>query len=238
MSTFVISGRPTWLGAFNLGLFSPTIAIDYGAEPVDDTVLVDTTRSNKGGLKTFGFSMDVHNDTTLEGVSFGNVASGVPLTLGSVDGSAQEIAFLINCYQLMSSPLSGSVGDMAGMNISGGTQGKLVRGLLEYNDTAITSSTSTGSQLGEVSTGQSIYANLHCTGASAGDTLDVIVQSDDNSGFSSATNRITFTQVAGGNIASEHLSLAGVVDDDYWRISFTIAGSDPSFTFAVSIGIL
>ena len=239
MGTFVVKGRPTWLGEYDLSLYSPTIAIDYGAEPVDDTVLSDTTRSVQGGLKTFGFSMDVHNDPAVEGVSFANVSANVPLTLGSVDGTAQEVAYLINCYQLASNPLSGTVGDMAGMNITGNTQSNLVRGLLEFNGTAVSSSTSTGSQLGFVTAGKTIYANLHCTAASAADTLDVIVQSDDNSGITSASTRLTFTQVSGGTITSQHLSLDGnIANDDYWRISYTIAGSDTSFTFAVSIGIL
>ena len=238
MATFVVKGRPTWLGEYDLSQYATAAAVDYGADPVDNTVLNDGTRSVTGGLKTFGFSMDVYNDPTLEGVSFANVGGNVPLTFATVDGTAQESAFLINCHKLVSNPLSGSVGDMAGMNISGGTQSNLVKGVLEFNGTDTTSGTSTGIQLGALTAAQTIYANLHCTAASAGDTLDVIVQSDDNGSFSSPTTRITFTQVASAVITSEHLSLAGAITDDYWRISYTIGGSDPSFTFAVSFGIL
>ena len=59
------------------------------------------------------------------------------------------------------------------------------------------------------------------------------MQSDDNSGFTSATNRITFTQATG--VTSELLSVAGAITDDYWRLSYTIVGG--SFTFAVALGI-
>ncbi len=239
MGTFVIKGRPTFLGKQNLGDFAHAIATDFGAEETDDTVLTDTAKSNAGGLFTFGFSMDCYYDAAVEELTIADIGNDVPLTFGSVDGTAQEIAYLINCREFVSSPFNASVGDMMGLNVSGNAADRLVRGVLEYNDTAITSANSTGIQQGLVSATQKIYANLHVISASAGDTLDVIVQSDNNGSFTSATNRITFTQISGGNASSEHLSLAGnIADDDYWRISFTIAGSDPSFTFAVSFGII
>ena len=58
MATFVIKNRPTWLGGIAVGDIAHTMAIDYGAEAQDDTVLTDTTRSNAGGIETFGFSME------------------------------------------------------------------------------------------------------------------------------------------------------------------------------------
>lgn len=233
MATFVIKDRPTWLGAVAIGDIAHTIAIDYGCEAQDDTVLTDTTRSNAGGLETFGFSMDAYADFTVKDSQlFSGVGGSSPLTLSSQSGADDEVAFLINTTQLVHSPFGGSVGDMAGTNISGAAADRLVRGIIEFNNSTSSSGTTTGSQLGAVASGSSIYANLHVT-AAAGSSLDVIVQSDDNSGFSSATNRITFTQATG--ITSEHLSLGGSITDDYWRISYTIAGG--SFTFAVALGI-
>lgn len=233
MATFVIKDRPTWLGGVAIGSIAHTIAVDYGCEAQDNTVLTDTTRSNTGGLETFGFSMDAYADfTTKDSELFSGVGSGVPLTLSSETGADDEVAFLINATQLAHAPIGGNVGDMAGTNISGGAAGQLVRGIIEFNGSNSSSATTTGSQLGAVASGERIYANLHVT-AAAGTTLDVIVQSDDNGSFTSPTNRITFTQATG--ITSEHLSLAGAVTDDYWRISYTIAGG--SFTFAVALGI-
>jgi len=238
MGTFVVKGRPTWLGAIDMSQTAHIVAIDYGAEAKDDTVLTDTTRSNAGGLKSFGFSMDAYGDfTVVDGELDSYRGNETPLTFASVDGTALEVAFLINSLTLIHSPLNGTVGDMAGINVSGNAADRLVKGIIDFNGNDTTSGTSTGSQLGAVSATEKIYANLHCTAASAGDTLDVIVQSDDNAGFTSATNRITFSQVAGGIITSEYLTLAGAITDDHWRISYTIAGSDPSFTFAVALGI-
>jgi hypothetical protein len=90
-------------------------------------------------------------------------------------------------------------------------------------------------QLGAVAAGKLMYVALHVFTAS-GTTLDVIVQSDDNSGFTSATTRITFTQVT--TVAGAQLgSVAGSITDDYWRIRGTIVGSGP-YVLAVSAGIV
>ena len=85
--------------------------------------------------------------------------------------------------------------------------------------------------------GKSMYAALHVISVSGtSPTLDVIVQSDDNSGFTTPTNRITFSQT--GAVGAEWGSVAGAVTDDYWRVSYTIGGSDtPTFAFAVTCGL-
>ena len=73
---------------------------------------------------------------------------------------------------------------------------------------------------------------MHATTSSP--TLDVIIESDDNGSFSSATTRITHTQATAAT--SEFLSVAGAVTDDYWRASWTFGGTG-TITFAVIIGI-
>lgn len=81
---------------------------------------------------------------------------------------------------------------------------------------------------------QSIYANLHVTAASGTD-LVVKVQSDDNGGFTSATDRITFSTVSatGWQVAS----LAGDLSTEtHWRVVATIASG--TFSFAAFFGVV
>ena len=81
-----------------------------------------------------------------------------------------------------------------------------------------------------------MYAGLHITAASGTTpTLVVKVQSDDNAGFTSATDRITFTSA--NSIGGQWSSVAGAVTDDYWRVTWTVGGTSPSFTFVVALGI-
>ena len=234
MATQVVKNRPSWLGSLNIGDYASTLAMEYGAEAADNTVLTDVYRSNAGGLLTFGFSADTYADYTNTDLAiFNGVNTAVPLTFATGTGADDESAFMINALQVSATPIDGTVGDMAGTNISGNAVGRLVKGIIEFNGSSSTSGVTTGSQLGAVSAGQSIYGNLHVT-AAAGSTLDVIVQSDNNSGFTSPTTRLVFSQATG--VASENLSLAGAITDDYWRISYTIAGG--SFTFAMALGIV
>ena len=238
MGDFVIKGRPAWLGSYDFANQMNALAIDYGVEAQDNTILNDSTRSNKGGIFTFGFAFQGFSDHSLaDEESFSNIGSNVPLTSATFDGTEQEIAYLINVAQLQTVPLTGAVGDMAGLEVNGNSADRLIRGVLELNATKTVTGVSTGLQQGAVSAAEKIYANLHVTAASGSSpTLDAVIQSDDNGSFTSATSRITFTQATG--ITSEHLSLAGAITDDYWRVSFTIGGGSPSFTFAVSFGII
>lgn len=234
MGTFVIKNRPLWLGDLSLGAIAHAAAIDYAAEAKEATTLDDTTRSNLGGLKTVGFSIDAYSDfASYDGALFSTVSNQVPVTFAAESGTEQTTAFLMNATHLTHNPVTGSVGDMSETQINGSGFSPLIKGILESNQSTASSGNSTGFQLGAVTATQSIYANLHVT-AAAGSTLDVIVESDDNAGFTSATTRMSFTQATG--ITSEHLSLAGNIADDYWRVTFTITGG--SFDFAVSIGIL
>ncbi len=105
------------------------------------------------------------------------------------------------------------------------------------NVSRTSSSSGTGRQIGAVSSTQTLYAALHVISASGtSPTLDVKVQSDDNSGFTSATDRITFTQAT--DVTSEWGSVGGAITDDYWRITYTVGGTSPSFAFAVTAGIV
>lgn len=80
---------------------------------------------------------------------------------------------------------------------------------------------------------QRMYAVLQVT-AAAGTNLAVKVQSDDNSGFTSATDRLTFSTVSA--VGTQVVSLAGDLSTEtYWRVVATIASS--TFSFAVYLGV-
>jgi hypothetical protein len=135
-------------------------------------------------------------------------------------------------------PLSGSVGDLLPFELTGSAaHSELIKGVVEGVGAKTATANSTGTQIGALSTTQTLYAALHVTAFSGtSPTLDVKVQSDDNSGFSSATDRITFTQNT-GSIQSQWGSVNGAVTDDYWRSVMTIGGTAPSFTVYITLGI-
>ena len=97
--------------------------------------------------------------------------------------------------------------------------------------------TGTSLNLGAVPAGKRLYAALHVLSV-AGTTPSITarVESDDATGFPSATTQLTFSAATapGGQI----LRTSGTaITDSWWRIAWTISGTTPSFLFAAALGI-
>ncbi len=184
-----------------------------------------------------------------EAGDLGKVDNQIWTALGSVGGytiGPDGAAVADICYvgQALQSQykLGGSVGDIAPWSAVFAGAWPVARGVFAHPPGTARTATGTGTaiQLGAVGASQYIYATLHVLSISGTSTptITVKIQSDDNSGFSSATDRITFTSVTDVIGISGYISrLAGAVTDDYWRAQWTISGTDPSFTFVVGFGI-
>lgn len=150
-------------------------------------------------------------------------------------------AYFSRAVSLEYAPL-GTVNEVTPFTANAMSQGeKIVGGNLLNFSTETGNDNSTGVQYGAIGVTQSIYAALHvpiCTTAGAG--LVVTIESDDNSGFSSAKTRATFTTAT--TATSEWLTpVVGDTgetwsNDDYWRAVWTFDGT--TTTFAVSLGLL
>lgn len=135
--------------------------------------------------------------------------------------------------------VGGQVGDIASWNAVFAGAWPVARGKVAHPPGTARTATGSGTaiQLGAVSAGQYIYANLNVLSVAGTDDPDITVkiQSDNAEGFSSATDQITLTAATavGGQISRT----AGAITDDWWRAQWTITGTDPSFLFVVSFGI-
>lgn len=205
----------------------------------------DDFRTYIAGIKSVSWDAEVMQDfdtdqvDQLVGLDSAQFNASTPLSIlpaGVTDGS---LAYTFRAMSFNYSPIMASVGEIAMANIGGkARQGPVVRGtVLHPPSTArTTTGNGTGRQLGALSATQSMYVAVHVTAASGtSPTLDLVLESDDNSGFSSATTRNTFTQIT--DTGWQWAAVAGAVTDDYWRITYTIGGTDPSFEFAVIAGI-
>jgi len=235
-----------FLGEYEYTSFSNSLTTDYGVEMLDNTVFGDSTRSNRSGIRTFSFTINGYRDdgaSTPFGDTSGTAYSRIGATrevfsfapVGTADG---QRSFTIRGVNGTYTPLSGSVGDLLPFELTGNAaHSELIKGVVEGVGAKTATANSTGTQIGALSATQTLYAALHVIAYSGtSPTLDVKVQSDDNSGFSSATDRITFTQNT-GSIQSQWGSVNGAVADDYWRSVMTIGGSGPSFTVYITLGI-
>lgn len=151
------------------------------------------------------------------------------------DGSDGEIAYSAEGAAAQYSPL-GSVGDIAAFGLTIEGSGKLIRGTIMA--AGVKTATGSGSirQLGAVSAGQKLYLIVQVLAASVGDTLDITLNSDNLGAFGSPTLRVTVPQqTAQGAVFMTPVD--GPITDDWWRVTWTIGGVDPSFTIAVAVGI-
>lgn len=211
---------------------------------IDAAVLDKTTFGSNGwtevaaGLRSTAFALggfwQSDTDQAVDPQAFAALGASKAVTL-TPTGVEGEVAYL---FQAMGSQyaLGGAVGDLAPFTLQTvGSDGQgAVRGaLLKSRGTvSATGATGTGVQLGAVGATQYLYGAFHVF--SAGTTVTVVLESDDNSGFTSATTRATFGPIttSGGTWATR---VAGAITDDWYRLRITaITGS---FIVAGSAGI-
>lgn len=155
------------------------------------------------------------------------------------DGAAVG-ASCYTTYALRSSyQLFASVGDIAPWSSKAASSWPLVRGQIAHPPgTARTSSgNGTGLQLGAAAAGQRLYASLHVLSASGTTpSLTVTVESDTDNTFASPVTQLTFdaaTAAGGQNLRTT----GGAITDTWYRVTWAISGTTPSFQFVAALGI-
>ena len=158
------------------------------------------------------------------------------VTVIPAGSTAGAVAYFTNTCLYSRQILSGQVGEVAMHMVEYHGKTPVVRGVVETAATITASGNSTGQQLGAVASGQRIWAAVHfLTADGTLPSITVKIQSDDNAGFTSPTDRITFTAATGKG--GEFASALGPVTDDYWRAEWTVSGTTPSFDTRIVFGI-
>lgn len=238
MATFVIKDTRLLVGGLDLSGSINECSVSYQAEIKDATVMnPNGARDKRSGLM----------DIALDHRGFWDTAPDEPLFL-AINGTEQIITaapesalvggvgYSFKAQQASYAP-GARVGEMFGFSVRAEGKGRLVRGTILLNSALTATGNSTPTLLGAVSAAQKVYAVMHVLAvAGATPTLDVKLQSDDASGFLSPIDRIVFAQMT--QPGAQFLSAAGPITDTYWRLSWTIAGTSPSFLVLVSVGIL
>lgn len=208
----------------------------------------DATTFGSGGAKEFLGGL-VSSTVTAEGffeagdagkvddVAFAQRGATGPWTVCPVAATDGALAYFTNALET-DYTLLGAVGEMAPYKVGGTGTWRTVRGLVGHpvSTSRTTSGNGSSMSLGAVGSGQQLYAALHVLSVSGTTpSLTVKVQSDDNSGFTSAVDRITFT--AATAVGGQILRTAGPITDSFFRVTWTISGTTPSFQFVCAVGI-
>jgi hypothetical protein len=156
----------------------------------------------------------------------------------SVTAPVGTTAWLISAVE-SNYKILGQVGDVAPWSLSASGNWPSARGVIAHPPATARTATGSGTaqQLGVVSATQYLYATLHVlsVAGTGSPTITVKIQSDNDSGFASATDQITFT--AATAIGGQVKRLIGPITDDWFRPQFTISGSSPSFLFLAAFAV-
>jgi hypothetical protein len=241
MANTVLTNAGLWVAQYALSGTANSLALGMSSALQENTPLSATAVSRIGGLQVIAFQAEGYWDDAADAVLEARLGmSNVPVTIAPVGSAVGDRSFVARVATADYQPLGGAVGELSMFSVGGEGSGVPVgRGSLLHNATRTsTANAPAGVQLGALSSTQTLFAALHVTAVSGSTpTLVVKVQSDDNSGFTSPTDRITFATANATDNLAQFASVAGAVTDDYWRVVWTITGSNPSFSFVVSAGI-
>jgi hypothetical protein len=243
MAKFVLKNVRLFAGGADLTTVNNQIALNAEAESKDTTAFVptgDVWHEEVSGIKSVQLNAsgqwEASDASKVDDEAFGsfgtiNAVSAMPAT--AADGAlAWLTAYNRRQYQLL-----GAVGDVAPWSWQAAGAWPLVRGQVLANPTARTATgTGTSVQLGAVSSALRLYVGLHVFSVSGTTpSLTVAIQGDNATGFPSPVTVGTFS--AATAIGSQIMRVAGPITDDWFRVSYTISGTTPSFLFAVTAGI-
>lgn len=137
-------------------------------------------------------------------------------------------------------PLAGTIGapavqgDLLEFSLEMNHDGPIIVGKCGTSGLKSAVGNSVGLQLGPVASGQGIYANLHVIEANSG-SIDVTIESDDDSGFPSPITRLTFPTFTVTPGASYQFLIPPIgITDDWWRV---VWAGVPDHLVAVAMGI-
>lgn len=240
MTTFAFTDATTWIGGFDATGYLRSMSGSLSVDELDTTVFgLGGYRRRIGGLKTVsaqfaGFHEAGTGTPDPEAFTYLGVADRVvTLAPTSTEGSTaymyQGGAFR---YELF-----GQIGEAApftlthtGTNAVGMIRGQVTKAKANVSATG---ATGTAVQLGNVGASQYLYATLHVF--SAGTTITVAVESDDNGSFTTPTTRITFGPITttGGTWGTR---VAGALSETHYRINVTAITGTFSVGAAIGIG--
>lgn len=164
----------------------------------------------------------------------GGAVVGVSGYIRSATGAVAVGDFALLASAIISVPtMSFPQGDLARWGADFDTRGRLVAGKVLAIGQKTADGNEAGVQLGQIASGKKLVALLHAPITAAG-TLVVTIQSDDNSGFTTPTTRLTFATLA-TTPTWQLLTLDGPITDDWWRVNLDTTLGD--HTIGVAAGI-
>lgn len=239
MTSFAFVDATTWIGGFDATGYLSQASMNLSAEELDVTPFgAGGYRRRIAGLKTVASSFSGFHEAgagTPDPESFTYLGVHDRVTTLAPDDAETTVAYL---YQggVFSYSLLGAIGQAAPFTINQSSTNGVgaIRGQVAKAKADVSATGATGSvvNLGQVGAAQFLYATFHVF--TAGTTITVLVESDDNANFTSATTRQTIGPITttGGTWMTR---VAGAITDTHYR--FNVSAVTGTFQIAGAIGI-
>lgn len=174
----------------------------------------------------------------VDNVMWANLGGIGPWTICPSAADVGALAYVMNGVQGDYLAL-GTVGDVAPYKASVSSTWPLARGQIVHPPGTARTASGVGPdvELGSLGAGESLFAALHVLSISGSTTptLTVSVESDVDSGFASPVVIATFDPVV--ELGAQIARVASPITDEFYRVSYDISGTDPSFLFLVALGV-
>lgn len=242
--TYAALAHTTYADDYDLTGDTNKTGLSISAEALDTTPFGTTViaRRRMAGLEDVQADASVFWEAgtgTVDPHTFTNLGGRKVITMTPAATEAER-AYFFQCRDFSYTP-GGDVGQVLmaqwaaqATKGSGTLSAGAIAGFLgkAKGTVSATGALGTAKQMGAVSATQYVYAAFHVFVAAT--TIAVVLESDDNAGFSSATTRATLGPLTavGGTWATR---VAGAITDDYWR--FRVTAITGTFTVAGAFGI-
>ena len=234
-----------FVGGYDITGIANNAQLQLSADVKDRTVFGNTAKVRGLGLEDILFSaaglLDPAKDVNQ--IYWGTAAVPVSFFQPATSGSAVAVgdrAFFFEAvnpsFQVGGQHGEDAVYAFAGRGSGNGHKVGIGRVLNPCLVAVTADGNGTGYQEGAVASGQYLYAILHVTEISAGDSVVVTIESAPTDDFASPTTRVTFASksAVGGEYATR---VAGPITDTYWRAVHNVTGTDVSIKYAAAIAI-
>lgn len=239
MSVFALTNCYAFVAGYDFTSDTNKLEATMEGAVLDATPFGETWVKNIGGLKSVGFEMagffQSATDQAPDPQAFPMLGTVDQVFTFGPDASEGNPAYMWKGMK-SSYTLGGEVGEVAPFALSSvGSNGVgVVRGALTKarGTVSATGALGTGVELAAASATQSVYATVHVF--SAGTTMTLQLQSDDNAGFTTPTTLATIAGITsvGGTWVTP---VTGPLTDTFFR--FNVSAITGSFIVAAAIGV-
>lgn len=236
MATFSMTDVTTWVHGYNFTTDLNQISLKAEVDDLEKTTFgTGGYKGRTGGLRDVTLSLNGYWDVAPDSESYGDLGSMNRVVTVSPTGVLGSAAYMSQLGKF-SYEAFGSVGDMTPFTLdcSGSSKFGIVRGLVAASrqTVAAPSALGAGVVLPAASGSQFVYASLHVF--TAGTTITVTVESDDNSGFATPTTVATLGPITttGGTWMTR---VAGPSADTFYRFKATAVTGSFSLAGAIAV---